>query len=157
MLKYSSQTSQHYWMNQISQLFIIFLLATSCIPSGENTSELTSSVDRAAFLKGQTLYKQNCAQCHQANGAGLKKIYPPLAQSDYLINNTSKAIQFIKHGTSEPIVVNGQRYAFNMPSNTHLSNEEIAQIMTYISNAWGNQAGTITIEDVQKALNDSIP
>lgn len=132
---------------------IVTLLLSGCFPETKE-EQSTPGIDREAFLQGQLIYKRACMQCHQANGQGLKKIYPPLAQSDYLMNNKTKSIQFIKYGTNDTIVVNGQQYAFNMPANSTLTNEEIAHVMTYIYNAWGNRGGNVTIQDVQEALTN---
>ena len=79
-------------------------------------------------------------------------LYPPIAGSDYLINNVEKVICGIKYGQNEPIVVNGKNYKMQMPAHPDLNEVEISDIMNYILNSWGNNAGPISLEKVESAL-----
>lgn len=95
-------------------------------------SELNKSMAR-----GKELYNETCITCHLAKGEGLKGAFPPLANADYLMKTPEKAIASIKFGLKGKILVNGISYDGIMP-NPGLSNDEIADIMNYISNSWGN-------------------
>ena len=85
--------------------------------------------------------------CHQGDGSGIKGAFPPLAKSDYLKNDTKKVVNVLKNGLTGPVTVNGDRYNGVMPS-LGLSNEEIANVLTFIYSSWGNSGKTITTEDV---------
>ena len=99
-----------------------------------------------------TWFQQHCTNCHQATGQGLGKLYPPLANSDFLLSNTEAVICLIKNGISGKLMVNGVEYNQPMPGVPKLTNLEIAEIATYIYNSWGNAAGQITTEKVEAVL-----
>ena len=126
-------------------LFISFL---SC-QSKEET-------DRQKYIsEGIALYKNNCANCHQVDGAGLAGLYPPLAGSDYLKNNKNAVVCSIKYGQQGPIVVNGKRYNRVMPAQLGLSALEVAEIATYIYHKWGDEdKAMITAKEAQLILDE---
>ncbi len=97
---------------------------------------------------GQSIYESNCAACHQPDGKGVPKAFPPLAQSDYLNADPNRAIDAILHGLSGKITVNGEEYNSVMPA-VALDDEKIANVVTYVMNSWGNKGGEITPEDVK--------
>ncbi|TAE69396.1 MAG: cytochrome c, partial [Bacteroidetes bacterium] len=85
-------------------------------------------------------------------GEGSPSIFPPLANSDYLMSNTTRAIKQIHFGLSSKIVVNGKTYQGNMPA-SGLSPQQIADVMNYITNSWGNKnKEVIKLKDVKKNL-----
>jgi mono/diheme cytochrome c family protein len=99
-------------------------------------------------VQGQTLYEKNCSNCHQKNGTGLGRVYPPLASSDYLSSNFEKSLCIMKYGTQGEIIVNGKNFNKAMPGIPSLTELEIAEIATYIGNSWGQEKGLV---DVTKA------
>ncbi|HSI90835.1 MAG TPA: cytochrome c, partial [Adhaeribacter sp.] len=99
---------------------------------------------------GKTLYAQNCQACHQAEGQGIKGAFPPLAKSDYLNADVNRSIGVVAHGLEGQIKVNGEVYNSTMPK-LKLTDEEIANVMTYVMNNWGNKGGEISLDQVKKA------
>ena len=83
------------------------------------------------------IYEDFCIQCHLDNGEGIEKVYPPLNNSDYLLENIDKSIYSIKFGLKGKIIINGIKYNGVM-INQGLENEEIADVMNYITNSWDN-------------------
>ena len=114
---------------------------------GENAVRL-----RQYFVQGQQLYEQHCSNCHQTDGKGFTQLYPPLAQSDYMLADINRTVCLIKYGMQGEITVNEKKYDQPMPANTKLTNIEIAEIATYIGNAWGNQHGLISVKEVNTLL-----
>lgn len=109
---------------------------------------------RASIERGKLVYNDLCITCHMSNGEGAPKVFPPLAQSDYLKNNQEESIKGIKNGMWGEIVVNGITYNSVMAP-LGLSNEEVADVMNYINNSWGNNYGKmITTEDVTKVIKN---
>ncbi|WP_234733342.1 c-type cytochrome [Tellurirhabdus bombi] len=108
------------------------------------------------FVAGQQLYKEHCSNCHQTDGKGLAALYPPINGSDYL-RNKEKVICLIRHGLSDSIVVNGRPYNRPMPANPQLANIEVAEIVTYIYNEWGNEKTISEVKDVGKVLDQCVP
>jgi nitrite reductase (NO-forming) len=99
---------------------------------------------------GSALYKGTCSVCHQDDGAGLPNVFPPLAKSDYLMSNPQRAIEVVLNGLSGPVTVNGSTYNSVMPPMSQLNDDEIANILTYAMNNWGNKGPAITAEQVAK-------
>jgi mono/diheme cytochrome c family protein len=98
---------------------------------------------------GAELYQDFCVQCHLGNGTGVAGVFPPLKDSDYLFNNIEKSIAGIKYGLRGPITVNEENYDGVMLSQG-LDDEEIADLMNYILNSWGNTyKAQITTEEVK--------
>ena len=85
--------------------------------------------------------------CHQPNGGGITGAFPPLAGSDYLLSNPSRAIDILLKGLSGKITVNGKEYDGVMPA-VQLSDEKMANVLTYILNSWNNNGGEIKPADV---------
>lgn len=103
------------------------------------------------IINGRELYVQHCANCHQENGSGLGDLYPPIANADYL-KNKEQIICMIKYGASGDMVVNGKKYNQAMPANRNLYDLDIASIVTYIYNEWGDESVTTPTDDVTKVL-----
>ena len=103
---------------------------------------------KQSILDGEEIYKDFCLQCHLDNGKGVENAFPPLAKSDYLQNNIEASIRGVKYGLRGEITVNGKMYNGVMV-NQGLDEEEIADVMNYILNSWGNKAeGQITVAQV---------
>ena len=99
-----------------------------------------------SIADGKEIYIDFCVQCHLDNGEGVSGVFPPLAKSDYLLNNIEMSIRGLKYGLSGPIVVNGEEYDGVM-QNQGLDNLEIADVMNFILNNWGNESKEIITEN----------
>ncbi len=99
--------------------------------------------------KGKRVYTQLCFACHQAEGQGLPGVFPPLAGSDWLMADKKRAIASLISGLSGPITVNKQTYNGVMPPSM-LGDEQIASVLTYVRNSWGNSGDVVTVEEVRK-------
>lgn len=100
--------------------------------------------------KGKILYEANCAACHQQNGEGLPGAFPPLANSDYLMARKDKGAGIVLHGLTGKISVNGKEYDGVMPQ-MQLTDDEIASILTYVRNSWGNKGDLVKASEVKSA------
>ena len=110
--------------------------------------ELEESIKR-----GGEIYSDFCITCHMANGEGVEKTFPPLAKSDFLLNKREESIRGVKYGQQGYILVNGVAYNNVMPP-MGLEDEEIADVMNYILNSWGNKSENIvTTEEVSMNVN----
>lgn len=99
---------------------------------------------------GGALYNGACSVCHQATGMGLDGVFPPLAKSDFLTTNKERAIGVVVNGLSGPVVVNGKSYNSVMPPMSQLADDEVANLLTYAGNSWGNSMGAFSAEQVAK-------
>lgn len=127
--------------------------------AGPNLAAVTTATQSAAAGKltqdeqikaGQALFAGTCSVCHQANGAGMPGVFPPLAKSDFLSGDIKRAIDVVLHGLTGKVTVNAQEYNSVMPPMNQLNDDEVANILTYVMNSWGNPGGTISNEDVKK-------
>ncbi|MCG8476466.1 MAG: cytochrome c [Cytophagales bacterium] len=108
---------------------------------------------RQYMVNGQRTYQMKCANCHQSNGKGLGKLYPPLKDSDYLVQEKlENVICQIKNGVQGEMTVNGQVYNHPMPANKDLKLLEIAELVTFVYNTWGDGQGIVTVKKVEQAL-----
>ena len=89
--------------------------------------------------RGKKVYEMNCQTCHSEDGKGVPSVFPPLAQADYLMQNRPRAIRQVLYGARGTMVVNGQSYTGEMPAQNALTDAEIADVLNYIRNSWGNQ------------------
>jgi nitrite reductase (NO-forming)/hydroxylamine reductase len=108
-------------------------------------AEVAGAADAAAQVKaGETVYQTVCLACHQADGKGLPGAFPPLAGSDYLLGDKERAVGVVLRGLQGEVVVNGVKYNSVMPAMTQLSDQEIADVVTYALNTWGNKGGAVS-------------
>jgi nitrite reductase (NO-forming) len=92
-----------------------------------------------SIAKGKTVYVNNCMNCHMEDGKGLEGAFPPVAKSDYLKRAPKDLISVILKGQTGELKVNGVVYNGMMPAQDYLSDEEIADVLNYINNSWGNK------------------
>lgn len=100
------------------------------------------------------IYEQKCMNCHKEDGSGFKELYPELNNGPFLDVNPEEVACIIKYGSKDPIEGRADIYATPMPGNEGLTKHEIAQLMTYIYNAWDNEKGLVTIEEAERYLNN---
>lgn len=102
-------------------------------------------------INGKTVFSAQCAACHQANGQGIPGTFPPLAGSKWVVAPPNIPIAIVHDGLQAPIDVKGQTYEGMMPAfKDTLSNDEIAAVLSYVRQEWGNQAGPITGKQVEE-------
>ncbi|GAA5133081.1 hypothetical protein GCM10023213_02280 [Prosthecobacter algae] len=116
----------------------------------------TADPFQTAMKKGANGYAV-CGGCHQGNGAGLAGQYPPLAGSEWVLGGTERLIRVVQHGLIGQVTVKGQNY--NFPGGMQafgagMSATDLANVLTYIRNTWGNEAPMITKEMVEKVRAD---
>lgn len=109
----------------------------------------------AAFKRGKQYYttKAACFGCHGGDGKGMPNLGPPLAPSEWVTGDSSRLAKLLLHGMTGPVVVNKVKYtpAAAMPGiKANLSDQEIADVMTYIRNTWGNKAKPVSPSLVKK-------
>lgn len=125
---------------------------TACSPSKTNDTKF-----QQYYVQGEQLYVKHCSNCHQKDGAGLGRVFPPLNTSDYMEKNLEDVLCQMKYGKKGPINVNGVAYNMEMKGIISLTELEIAEIATYIYNTWGHQKGLIEIPTVEGALKKCEP
>ena len=129
--------------------FVLLLIITSC-NSQDKTNASNPEAFKTSIERGSQVYSSFCISCHLANGEGVPRAFPPLAKSDYLKEQREMSIKAIKYGQKGEIIVNGIKYNGVMTP-MGLSDEEVADVMNYITTNWGNKNDKmITVEEVSK-------
>ncbi|PXA05034.1 cytochrome C [Coraliomargarita sinensis] len=105
---------------------------------------------------GAKVYRNQCAQCHQADGNGLAGVYPPLGGSSWVTGHPEVMARILINGLNGPIEVAGNTYNGNMPafgpSGLNLKPKEIAGVITYVRQEWGNEASEMSVEMIESYL-----
>jgi mono/diheme cytochrome c family protein len=103
---------------------------------------------QAMMPRGEELFKTKCVACHQAEGQGLANVFPPLANSDYLLADKIRAVAQTLNGSKEEMTVNGAKYTQEMPHQLDTKEDAVA-VINYVLNNFGNKGGYVTLDDVK--------
>jgi mono/diheme cytochrome c family protein len=123
-------------------ILLILVLVVSFSFSQDSTLEESTQ-------RGSEIYADFCVTCHMGKGEGVPKAFPPLAGSDYLTENREASIRGVKYGQQGELVVNGVTYNGVMAP-MGLEDEEIADVMNFVMNTWGNSSDKmVTTEEVE--------
>jgi mono/diheme cytochrome c family protein len=106
------------------------------------------------YTQGERLYKTYCSNCHGEDGNGLKNLYPPLNNSDFLAKNQDLVACIIRYGLEDEITVNGKSYMMPMAGLDMLTDVDITNLINYINTAWDNEIEEITIQRVKANLEE---
>ena len=123
------------------------LLSGITIAAQPETGAATKEQQMSA---GEAVFNSNCSVCHQPSGAGLPNVFPPLAKSDFLMADIPRAIGIVLYGKSGPVTVNGNGFDSVMPPMGQLSDEQLANVLTYVTNSWGNSGASIAAAQVRE-------
>ena len=133
-------------MQRIFTVFVfVFLFVAGALAQSSN------KLVAASIARGKTVYLQRCMVCHQADGGGVPKLNAPLDGSS-AVNGTdvAKLIKYIVKGLNDRIEIDGEFYANAMPAAADLTDQQIADVLTFIRNSWTNKAGPVTTLQVKQ-------
>jgi len=103
----------------------------------------------ASKQRGKKVYDLYCLACHQADGGGVPRMNPPLSKTTYVLGDKKALIKIILNGLDEPIEINGDTYTNVMAPHDFLKDQEIADVLQYVRNSFGNKASLITAAEVK--------
>lgn len=106
------------------------------------------------YVNGKGVYETHCENCHGKEGQGLAELIPALTDTTYLKQNRNRLACFIRYGLTDKIIVNKTTYQGKMPADAHLMDIDVAQVITYITNSFGNRQGIYDVDEVAKDLKD---
>jgi mono/diheme cytochrome c family protein len=105
-------------------------------------------------VEGRSIYEKNCSNCHQSDGSGLRDLYPPLAKTDLWKRVTQQQLVcIIKQGQKGEIKVNGKPYTGYMPANAKLEAIDMAELVTFMQDQWGNKK-VYSFDEAKAALKN---
>lgn len=142
-------------MSKYKVVVLIFGITVllSFIYSCQSETELTYA---RYYTNGKKLYDVHCQNCHGSGGQGLGKLIPPLNDTTFLKKHKSEIACWIKHGISDSMLVHNVIYASEMPANPSLPEIDIAALVTYITNTFGNTQGLYDVNDASADLKQCI-
>ncbi|MDT0643932.1 cytochrome c [Zunongwangia sp. F363] len=158
-------------MNNFRKLLLtaaVFAAISACKNSSENneeeqiqlheetptTQKNVQNEENVKFAEGKGIYTQYCVTCHQANGSGVPNLNPPLQETQYVLGDKERLIGIVLNGANEGLEVKGKTYSNSMPPFNYLKDEEIAAVLSYVRNNFGNEAEPVTAEEV-KAVREN--
>ena len=152
-------------INQLIFSVLLVAVLISCRSASENKKVETVSAAKVSAemsknlplqstsvnaLPGKSVYMKECLTCHQADGSGVPNMHPPLGPGSWVGKDPKELIAIMMKGLSGKIEVNGEAYKNFMPSHAKMSDEEIADVLTYIRSSFGNNFGPVSEEMVSK-------
>jgi mono/diheme cytochrome c family protein len=126
----------------------IFISGISALVAATTTP--TQDPLKQSIERGNKVYINTCLPCHQINGSGVPGMNPPLKKTEWVLGDKKKLVSVVLKGLDEEIEVNGETYSNTMPSFANLSDQEIADVLTYVRNSFGNKASQVTESEVKK-------
>ena len=101
-----------------------------------------------ALLPGKTIYAQNCLSCHQADGGGVDSINSPLAKTTWVLGDKTRLVKVLLNGM-QGVDIDGEPYNNVMASHDFLTDQQIADVLTYVRNSFGNKASAVKAAEVK--------
>ncbi|MFO7669856.1 MAG: PQQ-dependent sugar dehydrogenase [Bacteroidales bacterium] len=121
------------------------------------TPAIESGVVIMADLPGEQVYRIACQVCHQADGNGVPGMHPPLRGNDWVNGDKERLIRIVLEGMKGEIEVNGEIYNHVMPPASHLDATQVADVLSFIRQSFGNDAPEVTVKEVQEVLDRERP
>jgi nitrite reductase (NO-forming) len=148
-------------------VFSISVMFTACGGGNKPAEQASSTVApadagalpadvQAMMPKGEQIYKAKCIVCHQASGAGVPNVFPPLASSDYLLADKVRAVAQTLNGSKMEMTVNGNKFTQEMVPQVDTKEDAVA-VINYVLNNFGNKAGFVTMDQVKDVVINPRP
>ncbi len=130
--------------------FLLIGLLTNLNAQTKKTAPAKATAKtQPSLTNGKLLYKKHCLVCHQLDGGGVMGLNPPLIKTDYVLGDPKRLINILLKGLNEDIEIDGETYANPMPALGHLSDQEVADVLSFVRNSFGNEASVITSAQVK--------
>ncbi|SFN02449.1 Cytochrome c, mono-and diheme variants [Chitinophaga sp. YR627] len=136
------------WILAVMPLLIAGLCVTAQVKKPAKPTAKPVAASSATIARGKALYRQYCISCHQENGSGVPRMNPPLIKTEYVLGDKTRLIGILLNGFNEDVEINGDYYSNPMPSQAALKDQEIADILSYVRNSFGNKASTVSAAEV---------
>jgi len=140
-------------LHKIAPVYALMLLSSASLwaQTKKKVAKAPASSLSSHVTNGKAVYSKICVTCHMADGLGVQNMNPPLVKTTYVLGNKAKLISIVLQGFNESVEIDGNTYSNVMPSQDFLKDQEIADVLTYVRNSFGNKATAVTLADVKKA------
>jgi mono/diheme cytochrome c family protein len=133
-----------------NRFFLLFITIAVVAVMTSASSYPTQDGVKGSIERGKKVYENTCLACHQVNGSGVPGMNPPLKKTKWVLGDKKTLIGIVLKGLDKEIEVNDDTYSNTMPSFAMLSDKEIADVLTYVRNSFGNKASQVTEAEVKK-------
>jgi nitrite reductase (NO-forming) len=121
---------------------------TAAMQKAAESAEKGTLTKADQIAAGKQLFLGTCSPCHQPEGQGVPQAFPPLAGSDFLMADKMRAVGIVLNGKTGPVTVNSNQFNSVMPPLSQLPDDDIANILTFVRNSWGNAGEAVTRDEV---------
>ena len=104
---------------------------------------------QASITKGKVIYGTYCLPCHQADGSGVPRMNPPLIKTSWVLGSKTVLVEQVLKGSANKVEIDGEKFLGAMPAQAQLTDEQIADVLTYVRNSFGNKASIVTPAEVK--------
>jgi mono/diheme cytochrome c family protein len=139
-------------LKKYALLILAFVLSTAALQAQTKHKTIKKGVAiglKTSMDAGQKVFSQYCVSCHQADALGVPHMNPPLVKTTYVLGDKTKLIKIVLNGFNEDVEINGETYSNSMPSHDFLKDQEIADVLTFVRNSFGNKASAVTMAQVK--------
>jgi mono/diheme cytochrome c family protein len=136
-------------------IFLMFAVFTTAILSSAfispNKSALKTVIQstQTPMSRGKAVYTMNCMPCHQIDGSGVPNMNPPLIKTSYVLGSKVTLVSIVVKGLNKGVEIDGEEYTNPMPAQSNLTDQQIADVLTYVRNSFGNKATGLTLAEVK--------
>ena len=118
--------------------------------SASKTTSSTANSLKSSITRGQVVYTKFCLSCHQVDGSGVPNLNPPLIRTKWTLGSKTVLIEQVLKGSNGKVEIDGETFHNTMPPlATTLSDQQIADVLTYVRNNFGNKASMVTPAEVK--------
>jgi mono/diheme cytochrome c family protein len=136
---------------KITGLFLAsFILLFNALHAQTQKQAKRQTTAGTSIVRGKVVYTNVCLPCHMADAGGVQNMNPPLIKTTYVLGNKTTLIKIVLHGFNEDVEINGQTYSNTMGAHDDLTDRQIADVLTYVRNSFGNKASAVKASEVLK-------
>ena len=135
-------------MKTLLTLFACLSLSIAVAQIKKTVAKPVKAAPVAVKSPGQLIYEQNCLTCHQSNGSGVPNLNPPLHGTDWVLGDKNRLINVVLKGLQGQ-EIEGDMYDNAMPAHDFLTDDQIADVLTYVRSNFGNKATVVTTDEVK--------
>ncbi|MDI9365165.1 MAG: cytochrome c [Flavobacterium sp.] len=138
-------------MKKVFLITAFYVTALLCVTAQVKKPQpkVVANNPAASIQRGKAVYQKECLSCHQADGGGVPRLNPPLYESTTISGDKKKIISIVLRGMTDRVPIDGEYYSNNMAAHAELSNQQIADVLTFIRASWGNKASAVTPAEVK--------
>lgn len=131
----------------------IVLALVALVVAGSSFIGVQQTPLKAAMTRGEVVYKKTCLACHQADGLGVPRMNPPLVKTKWILGDKKALAKIVLFGLKGgEIEIDGDEFHNPMPPQDGvLTDQQIADALTYVRNSFGNKASMVTLADMKAA------